>query len=338
LFLYAGASEQRPHDISATAWPVKNLLDKDQYKHLWHVICTDNWYTSLNVLLICAAFGCHFLGTCKTNRSGIPEEGKFPATGRGVRARGTIKSMHSADVGKLRETHGRHIVETPVEAYFTAWQDNKPVHLLSSFKTHKTTVCRNIENTQTHVWTRTAVAIASVIKMYNWFMGGTDSMDQRLSYYRPNVKTVSWVPKMMIHFVNCSVVNAYILYKEFMRKDKKYALLDFLTELIDNLAEPWILQMRSVCFEDSRRTGYMTKAQWSKQWLMRMSGMHRSVIVEKHTKRAQGRIISHEQRGKCMMCRKDIATMCQKCKVYLCTKLKDVEPTCFDVFHDSKDL
>jgi hypothetical protein len=205
FYLYAGAAEVRPEGVTATEYPVRKLLDCPNYKHKNHVICTDNWYTSLAVLLFCASIGCHFLGTCKTNRSGIPDEGKFPANGR--HPRGAMKSMKSNNVGSIAKFNGRQQENVPVAAYFTAWKDNKPVHVLSSFSTHKTTVFRRIEDSG-GTWNRALVAIPTIVKIYNWFMGGTDSMDQRLSYYRPNVKTVSWVPKLMIHFLNISVVTS----------------------------------------------------------------------------------------------------------------------------------
>ena len=166
-------------------------------------------------------------------------------------------------------------------------------------------------------------------------------MDQRLSYYRPNVKTVSWVPKMMTHFVNCSVVNSYIVYSEFMGKPKSFSLLDFLGELIDDLAEPWIQLTRNeavMAVETHHDHQFVSKSGWSKRWVFRMTGQHRCIIKEQHATRANGKICSHEKRGKCILCRTDIATMCDQCAVHLCVIKRGDTPTCFDLFHDSKDL
>ena len=127
------------------------------------------------------------------------------------------------------------------------------------------------------------IAIPSIIKIYNWFMGGTDSMDQRISYYRPNVKSVSWVPKLMIHFLNISVVNSYILYKEYFNKPATYSLLDFLGQLIEELAEPMILNLRRngqhVINHQSSGSGFKTKKKWSQDWITRLTGEHRMVIL-----------------------------------------------------------
>ena len=112
-------------------------------------------------------------------------------------------------------------------------------------------------------------------------MGGTDSMDQRLSYYRPNIKTKSWVPRMLTHFLNISVVNAYILYKQYFNKPRRYSLLMFTRELIDNLAEPWILQFKAEEIDSTRPNskGWMSKSTWSTNWMMRLSGIHKCIIV-----------------------------------------------------------
>ena len=74
--------------------------------------------------------------------------------------------MHNDQVGKVTETRGRQEVEIPVDAYFTAWQDNKPVHILSSFQTHRSEVTRRVEGPP-GVWTQRIFQIASIIKLYN---------------------------------------------------------------------------------------------------------------------------------------------------------------------------
>ena len=53
----------------------------------------------------------------------------------------------------------------------------------------------------------------TVIKWYNRGVGGTNLFNQRLSYYSPNVRTKRWPHRNYFHFLNCSVVHAFILYK-----------------------------------------------------------------------------------------------------------------------------
>lgn len=186
-----------------------------------------------------------------------------------------MKAMMTDNADTVHVTgRGNAMIEKTIPAYFTAWQDNKPVHLLSSFPTNRSTVRRRVE--VNGIWTNVLIAIPSIIKIHNWFMGGTDSLDQRLSYYRSNIKTKSWVPKLLIHFLNISVVNSYILYKQYFNKPKKYSLLMFTRELIDNLAKPWLLQMRAAELDSTRPnlSCWKTKNSWSTNWMMRLTGVH----------------------------------------------------------------
>ena len=61
-----------------------------------------------------------FVGTCKVNKKGTPKIGIFQKIGRGKQQRGACRQMIQNCNGKL--------------AYFIAWQDNKPVHILSTMK------------------------------------------------------------------------------------------------------------------------------------------------------------------------------------------------------------
>ena len=50
-----------------------------------------------------------------------------------------------------------------------------------------------IKDKNTSRYERKKIERPTIIKYYNRGMGGTDLFDQRLSYYRPNVKTASCV-------------------------------------------------------------------------------------------------------------------------------------------------
>lgn len=333
FFLYQGKAEVRPEGVAATLWPVMKLLSDPKWHNKGHIVCTDNWYTSLAVLLFCASIACAFVGTIKINKSGIPEAGKFPKTGAGVKRRGTMKQM-SADVGTGNKA---------ITAYFTAWQDNKPVHILSSIPTFRTTVQRQTELPGGR-WIRTAIAIPTVIRLYNWLMGGTDSMDQRLSYYRPHLKSVSWVPRMLCHLLNVSTVNAYILFKEYYGKGNTYHLLDFINALIPQLAEGFIeeknaLKYRSVQPEYVGPTrSWRSKLTWENDYLSRIGGNHDCVIVKKIRPDNASQKEHSTERGRCIICASDVNTRCKQCKVALCIveDCDTVGGTCFHKFHTLK--
>jgi hypothetical protein len=85
-------------------------------------------------------------------------------------------------------------------------------------------------------------------------------MDQRLSYYRRDLKSVSW---MLCHFLNVSVVNAYIFCKEFYNLGNNYHLLEFIDNLIEQLAVGHILECKI------RRQSAEAKASRIKSWSSR---------------------------------------------------------------------
>ena len=87
-----------------------------------HILFIDNWYNSLLTVKICVDRGIEVVATVKTNSKNLPAEGKFPKTGRGKRARGTAQQLSMKIKGTDRDVH------------FIAWQDKKPVHMLSKNK------------------------------------------------------------------------------------------------------------------------------------------------------------------------------------------------------------
>ena len=105
-------------------------------------------------------------------------------------------------------------------------------------------------------------------------------MDQRLSYYRPHLKAVSWVPRMMCHMHNISVVNAYILFKEYYSKGNSYHLINFIDILIDSLAEEYVTRHKNIESRSEVPRRWRTKATWEKSYLERVGKHHDCVIIK----------------------------------------------------------
>ena len=76
LLMYQGKDEKRDKDLTATEYPVHYLMDHDVFKNRSHILFCDNWYSSINIVLICLSWGIHFVGTIKTNRAQLPKEGR----------------------------------------------------------------------------------------------------------------------------------------------------------------------------------------------------------------------------------------------------------------------
>ena len=107
-------------------------------------------------------------------------------------------------------------------------------------------------------------------------MGGTDSEDQRIAYYRPNVKaTASWYPRCFIHTIVMCCCNAYIIYYLFFNIDRKvYTYLDFLRELIEELAQDeYAKQINPINENNTRPRQYQSKQSWESDH-SRFKGMH----------------------------------------------------------------
>ena len=123
FYMYRGKDETRPAGVTAMEYPVQKLCANAGFNHRGFIIGLDNWYTSLPLcIFMLTQLGIHVVGTVKTNRAGLPADGKFPYKGPLVRPRGTLQ-IKKAQVGP----HTDQIV------YLTAWQDSKPVHILSTF-------------------------------------------------------------------------------------------------------------------------------------------------------------------------------------------------------------
>ena len=139
------------------------------------------------------------IGTVQKKRKGIPFSWK---PDHGQRQRGEFESLTSlyAPSEELMD-----------DVYYTSWMDRNPVAVLHIFPT-KMGVCSRMVKTANGGWERKEYTRPTIIPIYNHGMGGTDSEDQRLQAYRPEIKTKSWIPRVLIHFLNLAIVNAYIWY------------------------------------------------------------------------------------------------------------------------------
>jgi hypothetical protein len=61
-------------------------------------------------------------------------------------------------------------------AFFISWMDNKPVHLLSSIRSEMGDCQRNASDRGKTNWRKVSFRQASIIKLYDSGMGGTDSL------------------------------------------------------------------------------------------------------------------------------------------------------------------
>jgi hypothetical protein len=168
--------------------------------------------------------GFEFCGTIRLNRKGVPKPHAFTA---GKKSRGSTRIVSTSWIQE--------------RIYFIAWQDSKPVHMLTSFISKMIPIRSNsVNNEGEHELLD--VMMPSSFKIYNKYMGGTDHMDQLIAYYRPRVKTYKWQVKVFVFFLTAAIANAHVLYKKFgmdsvieAKKQPGYTLLDFIIMLIKEL-------------------------------------------------------------------------------------------------------
>jgi Transposase IS4 len=131
-------------------------------------------------------------------------------------------------------------LDGPRPVWFTGWNDNKPVYMLSTFPVWKGTVNRKVKEEDKGV-KKGVVAFHEVeldfptsIEVYNRLMGGTDAGDQKASYYRYEHQTKKWPHRIFSHFINLCMVNAFILFR--WTVDPKIKLLEFTVLVMKALA------------------------------------------------------------------------------------------------------
>jgi hypothetical protein len=68
------------------------------------------------------------------------------------------------------------------------------------------------------------------VVQYNNFMKGVDRADQYLSYYPVLRKTVKWSKKVVVYLPNCTLFNAFFVYRT-LNTNKKVKYKNFLHEV-----------------------------------------------------------------------------------------------------------
>lgn len=196
FYLFRGKDAERSTDVAASTFPVLKLLEPVQYQGRNHICFVDNYFMSEKLAERLLERGIHSCGTVRTNRVKRLKTYWFTKSGEKKGIRGAIKSWQISK-----------------DLWATSWCDKKPVNMLHTFETCWEPCQRNSRDRTTNLYRKQEFNRPTVIKWYNRGMGGTDQFDQRLSYYRPNIKSRRWPHRVYFHFLNCSVVNAFILFK-----------------------------------------------------------------------------------------------------------------------------
>lgn len=90
---------------------------------------------------------------------------------------------------------------------------------------------------------RVMIDIPTVVKTNYGAMGGTDIMDQKISYNMTKIRARKWQTRIYFHFLNAMLVNAHILYKIEMnlkRGDKDFTSVELMLSDVKDWVTPQI--------------------------------------------------------------------------------------------------
>jgi hypothetical protein len=167
-------------------------------------------------------------------------------------------------------------------------------------------------------------------------MGGTDLIDQRISYYFPTIKSVHWQPRIFIHVIYVCIVNSFILYRLiFKSADKRYSLKNYIGQLIDSLAEEQRLLNQNV-EQPISGTKYGNRDAYNKS-KDRLFGLHcptQKMKCDRNVQRSiNNRADSRYKRGCCIICKQKVNTLCETCNVFLCLHTHENTRSCWKRAH-----
>jgi len=318
-YLYEGSQSPIVQGQTATSMPIYNLIyTNEEFHNNGTIVITDNWYTSFAMVVDGLRRGIYHVGTVKLSRKNNPIEFMFGKQTRGASPRTRGDCLVSAC--DLADDLGR--------VYCTAWQDKKAVHILSAFNAGHG-FCNRMMKTA-GVWTDTELPRPHIVGEYNAGMGGTDGMDQWISYINPRIKSTAWPNRIFIHMFMVAVTNAYIIYFWLHKKgkvepkvpggpktDMRYGIAAFVGELAEELAGV-SLAAAGGAKKDIDADEHVAEQCWNPSAGERNSADHQYL------------------RGLCHQCKlHKVRTYCAVCGKYFCiTRTVEDAQTCWTKHHN----
>ena len=251
----------------------------------------DNFFTGIDLLDHLQANGLYGCGTVRANRKGFPPRLQKP---KDLKARGDMKVLQRG--------------ESNLTA--TVWKDKKLVHHLSTLSDPSVVLDaqRRVGATVLHL------RQPSTVSQYNKYMGAVDQHDQLRMKYDVGRNSKKWWRYIFWFLLNCSIVNAYILYKTASQRrtrKKRYTHIDFRLELINQLIGGYSRRTREAT--SNVAPGILVEQQ--------NQSAHINTRMEGKRKRCQVHFKVHQKR-------RETVYGCAICNVHLC---KD---GCHNQFHN----
>jgi len=257
-----------------------------------------------------------------------------------IKATGTImnnrlKNIHFSEDKKFKQGKWEELTRSDDKIVAIKWKDSKCVTVLSTATGAEphTMVTRWSKSEKKYI----EVPCPLVVKTYNQNMGGVDVCDQQLEAYRTWVKTKKWTLKVALHFIDLSIVNAWMEYRQDalnmgIQKKNIKDLMEFKMEIARNWLAVSIKNKRPLAF-DSSSSGEdnlePTEPQHKIQnYRTPFPPEHKAKDKYEHWPIVDDLKTARNCRNK--KCKSRTRVRCSKCNIYLCLSTKN---TCFKDFH-----
>ncbi|MCL4126024.1 UNVERIFIED_CONTAM: hypothetical protein GTU68_050234, partial [Idotea baltica] len=233
-----------------------------------------------------------------------------------------LKDCQLEDDAKLKE-RGRGSLDYRVDEnsniLVIKWQDNEPVHLLSTYAgIDPQDTCKRWDGRKKrHVQIKRPFAV----KEYNKFMGGVDLCEMLLELYRiDNKSTTKWYMRIFYYLLDLSIVNGWLLYRRVCKftAAQPMSLVDFKLDIANCLTTPEPLMRRRIRADSDQPTKKRRRVTKVPSASSRLDNAgHFPVFVDK--------------KRRCKRCTKGQTKIwCEKCNVGLCLT---TNRNCFLEFH-----
>lgn len=156
----------------------------------FHKVYFDNFFTSLPLLRKLKKEHVYACGTIRKNRSGLPND-------------------LLADKYMKRGDFDTRTTEDGIA--FVKWMDRRVVMLTSNFQS--VGMIGEVDRKKRD-GVKERIKCPQIVKDYNTNMGFVDKADQLKSTYEISRKSKKWYHRIIFHFVDVTIVNAYIIYIE----------------------------------------------------------------------------------------------------------------------------
>jgi hypothetical protein len=207
-------------------------------------------------------------------------------------------------------------------------------------------VRRNSKSKSTGELEQIMLPMPSIFRVYSKFMGGTDLVDQLISYYLNNTKTYKWPVRVFTYFLFASIVNAHILFKEHglrglseevKKRNPGYALLDFMHALMKQCITEtiWTAIMSRNSLNTSIQPRHLS-GRFGQSPTLAQAVMTHSVSIHLLKKKfMQNKIKRIDNRRACRECGANTGFVCGDCEGEppLCSTIKSDGTNCAKKFH-----